>query len=631
MAMSDAQLVRRAVAGDDAAFDELVSRHRSRVYHLALSKVQSRDAALDLAQEAFVQVYVSLRTLREPEKFRAWLTSITSNLCLMYLRRESEITMPDDVFDTMESKSACTTETDMDAAMVRSALDNLPNGTRSAALLYFVEEMKQTEIAEFLGISLPAVKSRIRDARMRLQKEMVEMVKHTTKKDEPGDGFNQSLKHKLELARWYREMADYFANGVNVISTLDVLAGGEFSEAIKEATSGMKDAVLSGRMISDAVAEFPALQTGQAVGMIRAGEVGGILDWTVRFLADWIELENGQRELELAFWCRGLGYILEAGVPVEMAFDTSLGILRTKALRNAAEDIVRSRQSGRALEEVMSQHSDALLPVVQVSLLAGERSGTLGNALQWAANAIHARMAKRLFGREFQPPTPDAPWVHDFARAVVQYAGSDSPATRSAAITMLGRLGILETADAVMQALADESPEVRKAAIYAVADMEIRDGCSDLAERLHDPEAAVRRAAVEALTALEATDAAPAIARLIMDQDHRVANTAIKCLEAMDAIDVLQRWAIESISSENSNARVRSANILRDHPAADAADVLVRALDDEEPSVSYHAALALAKLGRTEAVPVLRKMRDTQNQIGYLQWAAAEALENMEG
>jgi RNA polymerase sigma-70 factor (ECF subfamily) len=626
---SDAQLVRNAISGDLSAFDELVSRHRSRVYHLALSKVRSRDAALDLAQDAFVQAYVSLRTLREPEKFASWLTGITSNLCLMHLRRDREIAVPDDVFDLPDFPANYPTETAMEAETARNALDELPDATRSAAILYFVEEMKLAEVAQFLGISLPAVKSRIRDARMRLQKEMIEMVKHTAKKEVPGDEFNKSLKHKLELARWYREMADYFTNGVNVISTLDVLAGQAFSEPIKEATLGLKDAVLSGRMISEAVAEFPALQTGQAIGMIRAGEVGGILDWTVRFLADWIELENGQRELELSFWCRGLGYILEAGVPVEMAFDTSLGILRTKALRDAAEDIVRSRQSGRALEEVMSQHSDALLPVVQVSLLAGERSDTLGNALQWAANAIHARMAERLFGREFQPPTPDAPWVKDFAKAVVQYAGSESPATRSAAITMLGCLGILETADTVMQALADENPEVRHAAVHAVADMEFRDGCSDLTERLHDPEAVVRRAAVEALTALEATDAAPDIARLIMDQDHRVANTAIKCLEAMDPVDVLQRWAIESISSENSNARARSAKILRDHPTPDAADVLVKALDDEVSSVSYFAALALAKLGRCEAVPMLRKMRDTHNEIGYLQWAAAEALENL--
>ena len=211
----------------------------------------------------------------------------------------------------------------------------------------------------------------------------------------------------------------------------------------------------------------------------------------------------------------------------------------------------------------------------------------------------------------------------------ITVTGDESPAVRSAAITMLGRLGVPETADTVMQALADENPEVRQAAVHAVADMDFKDGCSDLAERLHDPEAVVRRAAVEALTALEATDAAPAIARLIMDQDHRVANTAMKCLEAMDAVDVLQRWAIESISNECSNARVRSAKILMDHPAPDAADVLVKALDDEASSVSYHAALALAKLGRSEAVPVLRKMRDTHNEIGYLQWAAAEALEQM--
>ncbi len=626
MPWSDAQLVRRAAAGDDAAFDELVSRHRSRVYHLALSKVRSRDAALDLAQEAFVQAYLSLRTLREPEKFCAWLTGITSNLCLMHLRRQREIAVPDEAFEALE---CCTiTEADVDAAVVRSALDRLPNGTRSAALLYFVEEMKQTEIAEFLGISLPAVKSRIRDARMRLQKEMIEMVKHTAKKDEPGDEFNKSLKHRMELARWYREMADLFANGVSVISVLDMLASGNFSEPIREATLQLKEALLAGRTISETVAELPALQTSQAVGLIRAGEIGGVLDWTTQFLADWIEVENSQRELELALWCRTLGSILVAGVPAEMAFDTSLGVLRTKALLDAAKDLVQARQSGKALEEVLARHSDVLLPVVQVSVLAGGKSGTLGHALQWAANAIHARIGRHLFCRDFHPPTPDAQWVKDFALVIMEYANNESPLMRSTAITMLGRLGVAETANTLMASLSDASPEVRQAAVCAIADIGPKDACTHLIQRLQDSEASVRRAAVEALGSLGCTDAAPAMAELIADTNQRAANTAIKCLEAMGEVNILQRKAMEVIGSDRSIVRVRAVHVLHNHPMRDAADVLIKALGDDVPNVRYMAALTLAKLGRQEAVPMLKKMRDT-SMIGYLQRAAAEALEGL--
>ena len=386
MTAGDEQLIVKAQSGDRQAFDELVSRHRSRIYYLALSMLGSRDTAMDIAQDAFVQAYLSLRTLRSPQKFGAWLMTIARNLCLMHLRRSREVTAPD-----LESATWEEPESD-----IMPFLDGLPEGTRSAALLYFVEEMKQSEIAETLGISLPAVKSRIRDARVRLQKEMIDMVR----KSAPGDEFNKSLEHKLELARWYREIADMFGCGIPVLQVFEMLAQGDFSKPIREASAGIGEALKSGKTISQTIEELPALQTPQAVGMIRAGEVGGIVDWTMRFLADWIEVENSQRELELAFWCRTLGCILMAGVPLDMAFGTSLGILRTQSLKDAAEDIVRSLRTDRSLEKALARHSQVLLPVVEVALLAGRKSNTLGFALQWAANAVHARMARRLFGRE---------------------------------------------------------------------------------------------------------------------------------------------------------------------------------------------------------------------------------------
>lgn len=180
--LTDGQLVAKATAGDDSAFDELVSRYRTRVYHLALSRARARENALDIAQEAFVQAYLSLRTLRQPERFNAWLSAITANLCKMHFRQSTEVPIAPEMIEDMQPL----TELDPNAALAREALDQLPNGTRSAAILYFIEEMKQTQIAEFLGISLAAVKSRIRDARASLQKEMIHMVKQTTKQE--GDG-----------------------------------------------------------------------------------------------------------------------------------------------------------------------------------------------------------------------------------------------------------------------------------------------------------------------------------------------------------------------------------------------------------------------------------------------------------
>ena len=319
MGLSDRQLVEKAMAGDSSAFDALVSRYRTRVYYLALSKVGARETALDLAQEAFIRAYISLGTLREPEKFSSWVASITFNLCKMSLRKQVEVPLPVESLEALSGQEREPTSFTAEAAAARDAINKLPNGTRSAALLYFGEEMKMSEVADFLGISLAAVKSRIRDARARLQKEMVDMVKQTIKRDRPGDDFNRSLEHKLELARWYREFADLLDSGVSLISALDEMKNGDFSQPVVDATVKMMDAIMAGSTMSEALKDLPELTTSHVIGMVRAGEIGGILDWTTRFLADWIEIENSQREIELVFWLRAVGSVISAGATASHA------------------------------------------------------------------------------------------------------------------------------------------------------------------------------------------------------------------------------------------------------------------------------------------------------------------------
>ncbi|HUV05591.1 MAG TPA: sigma-70 family RNA polymerase sigma factor [Armatimonadota bacterium] len=629
MTLTDAQLVSRTISGDDSAFDELVSRYRSRVYYLALSRVRSREIALDLAQDAFVQAYMSLQTLRSPEKFASWLASIARNLCLMYLRAAREVPVPDDAIDSLNSWTDDSIGTAADAAAARDALNKLPNGARSAAILYFIEEMKQTEIAEFLGISLPAVKSRIREARTRLQKGMVDVVRRTVKKDEPGDELSQSLQQKLELARWYREFSDLISNGVPIMSALDTVQRQGFSEPVRSSTSKLMEAIQSGSSISDALKDLPALTTSQAVGMVRAGEIGGILDWTAQFLADWIEIENGQRELELAFWCRTIGSVVSAGAPARMALECGLDFVRSRELKQVSSDLVEILEAGGPLESVLAKHAGVLLPIVQVSILAGEETGVLGFALQWAANAVHARMAERLLGRESQPPTPTAGWmkpsVEAFAKGACKYLHSGSPDMRAAAATIVGRLGVAECVEEMLPLMMHESPRVRIAVIHALADSGSPKAPAELQRGLGDAEPPVRRAAIDALAAMRCSRAAPDIARLIADPDQRVANTAINALDTIGETDTLTRTAIELLGSDQVRDRIRAAHILLWHPIPDAADALVKALDDECDNVVWTSARALARLSRKEAISGLVKMLEHPHPH-FIQREAAEAL-----
>ena len=352
---SDGQLVAKAVGGDDSAFDELVWRYRTRVYHLALSKVRGRENALDIAQEAFVQAYLSLKTLREPEKFSAWLSGITSNLCRMHFRKASELPIATEMIEDLGTPA----EPDKKVELAREALDQLPNGTRSAAILYFVEEMKQTEIAEFLGISLAAVKSRIRDARASLQKEMIHMVKQTAKKEEPGDEFTESLKHRLELARWYREFSEMIYAGTTIMRALDKLRHNNYPQPMRRDSTAMMNAIERGATLGEALEACPALQTPEALHLIHAGEHGGMLELTSRSLVDFLELRSIQDNMEIAILCRTIGGLLLGRNELAMVLKHAVEIAQSGFTRQVTRKMLESVEAGGTLTTVVARYSES--------------------------------------------------------------------------------------------------------------------------------------------------------------------------------------------------------------------------------------------------------------------------------
>src|SRR5262249_15738847 len=84
----DDDIVRRCVAGDRDAFEQLVRRHSQRVFNIIASFFPRRDVREDIAQEVFVKSYVSLASYTLGRSFEAWLARITVNACYDHLRSE---------------------------------------------------------------------------------------------------------------------------------------------------------------------------------------------------------------------------------------------------------------------------------------------------------------------------------------------------------------------------------------------------------------------------------------------------------------------------------------------------------------------------------------------------------------
>ena len=634
MQMSDGGLVAEAISGNDRAFDELVSRYRSRVYYLALSKVGNEETARDLAQEAFVQAYMSLPALREQGKFGGWIAAIAGNLSINYLRKPRELLMPTEAVIDMHHSGSPTIPANGDASTAREILYNLPDGARSAAVLYFLEEMKMTEIAEFLSIPLSAVKSRIRTARSHIRKEMVDMVKQTAKKHEPGVEFNHSLKHRLELARWYRELGELFDIGVSLRTALARLAEGDYSDSIKDATAKLAAAVEAGSGLSGALEDIPELVAADTIPMMRAGEIGGILAWSVRTLADRIEAEEAKQKIELSFWCRILRGMLDAGVLPYDAFSAAAEASRSKSLSQASRELAaiferdarregdynpfdRSAPppvfEGQAIKDILDKHSDVFPPLLRVAIATGPI--LLSAKLEWVGARIAAEICRHVTGTEVEVPAPHSDVLkmesiqHIWGLQAVELLKDRDPGVRAAAAEMLGRFGATAAAKDLLVLLEDANPRVIKAAIQALLDLGAAPPTELLLTRLNAPDQSVRRASVQALRELDRVhEASKQLAQLLADPDERVAQAAVSVLEDAGEIEVLGNQALELVRhNANSELRGRAATVLNKHLFPVQEEVLVPALSDQLAEVRFMAARILGHRRDARAVPAIRE------------------------
>lgn len=616
MGERDARLVERVLAGDDSAFDELVSRHRRHVCRAAAQLVGSQESADDLAQEALVRAYVTLSTLKRPELFGSWVVGIVKNLCLMNLRRERPIGRSDELPESIRTQSV------PDIEDLLEGLLSLPIGTRQAADLYFLQNKPMADVGKILGISLSAVKSRIRDARKCLQKVDVNMK---TKSKPERTEFDQELQRRLELARWYREFGKMAASGVPLVQILEALGNGKYRETVTIATAKLRRAVLDGSSMSDALRHLPALRTPETMSLVRAGEVGGIIDRTSEVLADWIDVGSAQREIELSFWLRTLGEMIDAGVPLDAALSWGIEYPANSILGDMLKQIAASTADGKSIAPIVRDAVDVLPDFVRLAFIAGESANCLGVALRWAGGELAAHVCARLMGPKASTVSNGSQEV--FAHSIVRLLPGEKPRDRRAAIAMLGNLACAETADHVVPCLIDLDAEVRLAAIQALVKLRAVQFVPDIAACLNDSEVQVRHGAVLALGALGANEFASQLCALIRDPDVSTAKAAMDTLEAMGESEVLTTIAIQVLSDAPSKAMEFAVHILQIHPVPDAVPALIGALEHER-SIAIKAACILSEFGRTEGVPILREALGMR--LGITVSRAAEALEALQ-
>jgi RNA polymerase sigma-70 factor, ECF subfamily len=177
---TDDLLVRQGQVGDLAAFEELVARHRDKVYARAYSILRNEDDALDASQEAWVKTWQRLAQFHGDSTFATWITRIVINLCLDHLRKQKR--RRSESIEQMED-DAGGVERQMPAVVINpteglertelrqridQALAQMTGEHRTALILHEFEELEYKEIAQRMGCSIGTVMSRLFYARRRL-------------------------------------------------------------------------------------------------------------------------------------------------------------------------------------------------------------------------------------------------------------------------------------------------------------------------------------------------------------------------------------------------------------------------------------------------------------------------------
>ena len=163
-AAASGELARQATGGDLDAFEQLVRRFQKRVYGFAYQHLADADEAQDLAQEVFVRLYRNLSRFDASRPFEPWFWKLAGNVALNYRRRR--VPVPEEALDLAAAPAA-----EPDRAL-RAALAALDPGYRLPLLLHYYADLPLQEVAAELGLSLPALKSRMHRTRALLRRAL---------------------------------------------------------------------------------------------------------------------------------------------------------------------------------------------------------------------------------------------------------------------------------------------------------------------------------------------------------------------------------------------------------------------------------------------------------------------------
>lgn len=180
--MTDDQLVAQAQEGDLPAFEELVKKYQREVYGLACRMVSDAEEARDLAQQAFLQAFIHIKSFRRDAQFRTWLFRIAINQCYNFLKGRRKFGDPIDCDEVNLVGEGASPEEDLvsqdDRRRLHAAMAQLPAKQRAVITLKIEQGLSYQEISQILGGTAGAARVNYCQALKTLKKHMQSEDEH---------------------------------------------------------------------------------------------------------------------------------------------------------------------------------------------------------------------------------------------------------------------------------------------------------------------------------------------------------------------------------------------------------------------------------------------------------------------
>ncbi len=208
MKNDDAKLIQEILSGNQEAFTNLVRRYQKQIHAFAWRMIGDFHLAEEITQDTFLQAYKKLDTLREPNRFAAWLQTIVENCCYAYYRKAqlpitSIDSIPEAEIERVFYKRYLDEQREVKATekrhkVVKHLLNKLPANEQTVITLHYLGEMRCEDISDFLNVPLNTIKSRLHRARKRLKKEE-EMVRKTLGGFEHPDNLTENIMQWIQM------------------------------------------------------------------------------------------------------------------------------------------------------------------------------------------------------------------------------------------------------------------------------------------------------------------------------------------------------------------------------------------------------------------------------------------------